>query len=105
MTDECPRVVVAVSPRLLGDLVVRVMALAGYDVVDVDLVARECEPTPVAVVSPGRETHVAADVVLTLPREGSHDALLHQEGRDRVVTMAGLTDLSRLVSSLGGAPA
>lgn len=59
-------VVVAVSPRLLGDVVCRALALDGIDVGSVDAGTAAETTYDVALASPGREREVRAAEVVTV---------------------------------------
>ena len=61
------RVVVAVSPRLLGDVLCRSLAEQGMAVLSVDAAPFADEVYDVGVVSAGREGEVHAAHVITLP--------------------------------------
>ena len=65
------RVVVAVTPRLLGDALCRALAEDGLDASSVDVGSLLIEEYDVAVVNAGRATEVRAKHVITLPEEGS----------------------------------
>lgn len=59
-------VVIAVSPRLLGDLACRVLALDGLAVSSLDAGTAAETSYDVALVSPGREHEVRASEVVTV---------------------------------------
>lgn len=65
------RVVVAVSPRLLGDALCRSLAQDGLEVISIDVDTDLGGEYDVAVVSAGRETEVQATHVISLPEGGS----------------------------------
>lgn len=65
------RVVVAVTPRLLGDVLCHALAQDGLDVISVDVGSMLVDEYDVAVVNGGRASEVRAKHVITLPEEGS----------------------------------
>jgi hypothetical protein len=64
---EAHRVVIAVSPRLLADAVRRLLQLGGITTVEPATASR----SDIAVVSPGRESEVDTQVVITLAADSS----------------------------------
>lgn len=65
------RVVVAVTPRLLGDVLCHALAQDGLDVISVDVGSMLLEEYDVAIVNGDRGSEVRARHVITLPEEDS----------------------------------
>jgi hypothetical protein len=93
-------VVVAVTPRLLGDSLVSALADQGVAATSAsDGVA--AEHFDVAVVSADRQDDVDADVVIRLPDVPDGSAALRSAGRDVVISLVGLDDLRLVLQRLG----
>lgn len=91
--------VVAVTPRLLGDSLVSALVDQGVAATSVD--EGEGHHFDVAVVSADRQQDVEADVVIRLPDVPDGSAVMRSAGRDVVISLVDFDDLRHVIQRLG----
>ena len=112
MVPSAPRVCVAVSPRLLADVLLRALREADLDVTVPDVTVVGAPDVPdvpavggafaVAVGTPDLVRTISAESSIELPGspDGVGDVIVHDWGGDRALVIGSLAELRDLVVTL-----